>query len=60
MSELQQIIEAAFETRADITPANVEPSVKKAVDEVIELLDCGEARVAEPGDNGWQVNEWLK
>ncbi len=60
MSELRQIIEAAFEKRADITPANVEPSVKKAVDEAIELLDCGEARVAEPGDNGWQVNEWLK
>ncbi len=60
MSELQQIIETAFENRADITPANVEPSVKKAVDEAIELLDSGEARVAEPGDNGWQVNEWLK
>jgi 2,3,4,5-tetrahydropyridine-2-carboxylate N-succinyltransferase len=60
MSELQQIIEAAFENRADITPANVEPAVKKAVDEAIELLDSGEARVAEPGENGWQVNEWLK
>ena len=60
MSELQQIIETAFEIRADITPANVEPSVKKAVDEAIELLDSGKARVAEPGDNGWQVNEWLK
>ena len=60
MSELQQIIEAAFENRADITPANVDPAVKKAVLEAIEMLDCGEARVAEPGDNGWQVNEWLK
>ena len=60
MSELQQIIEAAFEIRADITPANVEPSVKKAVDEAIELLDSGKARVAEPGENGWQVNQWLK
>ena len=60
MSELQQIIETAFEIRADITPANVDPAVKKAVDDAIELLDSGEARVAEPGDNGWQVNEWLK
>ena len=60
MSELQSIIEAAFEKRADITPANVEPSVKNAVLETIELIDAGEARVAEPADNGWHVNEWLK
>jgi 2,3,4,5-tetrahydropyridine-2-carboxylate N-succinyltransferase len=60
MSELQQIIEAAFEDRAHTTPANVEPAVKRAVDEAIELLDSGKARVAEPCDGGWQVNEWLK
>jgi len=60
MSELQQVIEAAFENRADITPANVDPAVKQAVDDAIELLDSGKARVAEPGDSGWQVNEWLK
>ncbi len=60
MSELQSIIEAAFDNRADITPAKVEPSVKNAVLEAIELIDSGEARVAEPTDNGWKVNEWLK
>ena len=60
MTELQQIIEAAFENRADITPANVEPTVKQAVLKAIEMLDSGQARVAEPGENGWQVNEWLK
>lgn len=60
MSDLQQTIEAAFENRADITPANVDPTVKNAVLEAIEMLDCGEARVAEPSDDGWQVNEWLK
>ena len=60
MSDLQQTIEAAFENRADITPANVDPTVKKAVLEAIELLDSGKARVAEPSDDGWQVNEWLK
>ena len=60
MSELQSIIEAAFENRADITPTNVEPGVKNAVLEAIELLDSGQARVAEPGADGWQVNEWLK
>ena len=60
MSELQHTIEAAFENRAEITPANVDPAVKNAVLEAIDLLDSGAARVAEPVDSGWQVNEWLK
>ncbi len=60
MSELQSIIEVAFENRADITPTNVDPAVKNAVLEAIELIDSGEARVAQPTANGWQVNEWLK
>ena len=61
MSDIQQIIEDAFERRADITPRNVETLVKDAVTEAIDLLDSGKARVAEPKDGGgWQVNEWLK
>jgi 2,3,4,5-tetrahydropyridine-2-carboxylate N-succinyltransferase len=60
MSELQLIIEAAFENRAKITPVNVEPAVKSAVLEVIELIDSGQVRVAEPVEKGWQVNEWIK
>ncbi|MCP4078411.1 MAG: 2,3,4,5-tetrahydropyridine-2,6-dicarboxylate N-succinyltransferase [Gammaproteobacteria bacterium] len=60
MSDIQQIIEDAFERRADITPRNVETLVKDAVTEAISLLDSGQARVAEPVDGGWQVNEWLK
>jgi len=60
MSELQTIIEAAFENRADINPANVDPSVKNAVLETIDLIDSGSVRVAEPTADGWHVNEWLK
>ncbi len=61
MSDIQQIIEDAFERRADITPHNVEIQVKDAVTEAIDLLDSGKARVAEPrGTGNWQVNEWLK
>jgi 2,3,4,5-tetrahydropyridine-2-carboxylate N-succinyltransferase len=60
MADLQQIIEQAFENRAEITPANVDAEVKGAVLEAIELLDSGAQRVAEPADGGWQVNEWLK
>ncbi len=60
MPDLQQTIEQAFENRADITPSIVEPQVKQAVLDAIELLDSGEKRVAEPSAEGWKVNEWLK
>jgi 2,3,4,5-tetrahydropyridine-2-carboxylate N-succinyltransferase len=60
MSELRQIIEQAFENRAEINPGNVDPGVKQAVVDAIELLDSGQRRVAEPVEGGWQVNEWLK
>ncbi|KMQ72704.1 2,3,4,5-tetrahydropyridine-2,6-dicarboxylate N-succinyltransferase [Chryseobacterium koreense] len=33
---------------------------QKSIREVIRLLDLGELRVAEPTENGWQVNEWVK
>ncbi len=60
MSELQQVIEQAFENRADINPANVDPAVKNAVLEAIDLLDSGAARVAEPNDDGWRINPVLR
>lgn len=61
MSNLQQIIEEAFEIRADITPRNVDTHVKEAVNEAITKLDSGELRVAERRAVGdWVVNEWLK
>ena len=75
MQELQQIIEEAFERRADITPRNVEPKVKDAVMTVIDLLDKGELRVAErkmvpdrndlPGaaemsHEEWVTHQWIK
>ena len=61
MSDIQNIIEQAFENRAEITPRNVETHVKEAVNEAINLLDSGKARVAEQkGVGDWVVNEWLK
>ncbi len=33
---------------------------RAAIREVIEKLNLGQLRVAEPGANGWMVNEWVK
>ncbi len=60
MSDIQSIIDTAFERRAEITPRTVETRVKDAVYEAIELLDSGKARVAEKKDRVWVMNEWLK
>ncbi len=60
MSDIQNIIETAFENRAEITPRNVDTIVREAVTEALEKLDKGEARVAEKQDGKWVVNEWLK
>ncbi|MEP7245532.1 MAG: 2,3,4,5-tetrahydropyridine-2,6-dicarboxylate N-succinyltransferase [Gammaproteobacteria bacterium] len=60
MSNLQPIIEEAFERRASITPSNAEAPLLTALDEVIGLLDTGRARVAEKKEGKWVVNEWLK
>ena len=56
MNQLQSTIEQAWENRALLQEENT----TKAIREVIDLLDAGTLRVAEPTDNGWQVNEWVK
>ena len=59
MSDLAAKIEAAFDARDTVTPAS--DDVRLIVDEALELLDSGAARVAEPdGQGGWKVNQWLK
>jgi 2,3,4,5-tetrahydropyridine-2-carboxylate N-succinyltransferase len=59
MSDLANKIEAAWEARDGVTPASSD--VREIVDAALDLLDSGEARVAEPdGKGGWLVNQWLK
>ena len=53
MQQLQNVIESAFERRADITPANVDTVTREAVNQVIALLDSGALRVAEKIDGQW-------
>lgn len=60
MSDIQQIIEQAFDNRADITPANADANVRNAVNEALVMLDNGDARVAAKQNGDWVVNQWLK
>ena len=57
---IQTTIEKAFEDRASITPTNADKAVREAVAKTIEMLDSGEARVAERKNGQWVVNQWLK
>ena len=58
-ANLQQIIETAFENRDSIS-FETKGEVRDAVNEALNLLDSGKARVAEKGNSGWVVNQWLK
>src|SRR5258708_1751493 len=59
-AELARTIDDAFERRDGIGPATKGPA-REAVDAALELLDSGQARVAEKTGNGsWRVNQWLK
>lgn len=56
MSTLQSVIEKTWEDRSLLK----EVATKNSIREVIEQLDKGALRVAEPGEGGWKVNEWVK
>ena len=62
-AQLEAAIEAAWENRADVTPAS--DDVRAVVEQALALLDGGKVRVAEKvasGETGseWRVNQWLK
>jgi len=61
MSDIQTVIEEAFERRAEFTPHTMPAEVRDAVKAALERIDSGTDRVAEPrGTGDWHVNEWLK
>jgi 2,3,4,5-tetrahydropyridine-2-carboxylate N-succinyltransferase len=60
MQDLRDIIERGFESGGKMADATETEQLNDAVRSAIEMLDSGDARVAEPGDDGWQVNQWLK
>ena len=62
MDPRQSIIEAAFEDRANINPANASAEIKSTVNSIITDLDTGKLRVASRiGDTqNWETHQWLK
>ncbi|WJY14133.1 2,3,4,5-tetrahydropyridine-2,6-dicarboxylate N-succinyltransferase [Pectobacteriaceae bacterium CE90] len=60
MQQLQNIIETAFEHRAEITPTNVDSATRDAINQVISQLDSGSLRVAEKINGQWVAHQWLK
>lgn len=60
MSNVQTIIEQAFENRADFSPSSAPADVHAAVNQVLAGLDNGSLRVAEKTSGEWVVNEWVK
>ena len=61
VEELKFHIDSAWERRTMLTPEEIEWATRPSVERVIEGMESGEFRVAEPdGKGGWQVNEWLK
>jgi 2,3,4,5-tetrahydropyridine-2-carboxylate N-succinyltransferase len=60
VSELQSIIDLAWDSRASINAAN-SPQIFEAVETVIAELNAGRIRVAErQGVGQWTVNQWVK
>jgi 2,3,4,5-tetrahydropyridine-2-carboxylate N-succinyltransferase len=54
--ELQELIQAAWANRELLKEVDYVEAVKTAIEEI----DKGRLRTAEPTDQGWQVNEWVK
>ena len=60
MSELQTLIEQAWEDRASIDPQSASAELRDGVSQALADLDQGRARVAEKIDGEWVVHQWLK
>lgn len=59
LDALEKTIEAAWETR-DSIDTTTKGEIPEAVNQALDALDSGEARVAEKVKGTWVVNQWLK
>ena len=56
MNNLESIVNQAWDNRELLH----KKEVTEAIQQIIDQLDSGDLRVAEPGTEGWKVNEWVK
>ncbi|GAB4199308.1 MAG: 2,3,4,5-tetrahydropyridine-2,6-dicarboxylate N-succinyltransferase [Wenzhouxiangellaceae bacterium] len=55
-----ELIEHYWQQRAELKAGQAPAELSQLIDDALHGLEQGSWRVAEPGDEGWQVNEWLK
>ncbi len=60
MEKLAPMIESAYESRSTLDPTRVDPLLREAVFQVIDALEAGTLRVAEPINGEWKVHQWIK
>ena len=60
MSQLQIVIDRAWDDRANISPSSAPADVRDAVNETIDQIDRGTLRVAEKLNNQWVTHQWAK
>ncbi|NNE55721.1 MAG: 2,3,4,5-tetrahydropyridine-2,6-dicarboxylate N-succinyltransferase, partial [Flavobacteriales bacterium] len=56
LEELKNKVEAAWEDRSQLQNS----STVEAIEKVLELIDLGKLRTAQPAGEEWQINEWVK
>ncbi len=60
MLELEQTINHYFENRDTLSPKTAPTELLDSLTQVFDQLDQGQIRVAEPKNNSWVVNAWIK
>lgn len=60
MKQLQATIEQAWNQKQNLSKAELINRYETAINQALDFLESGRARVAEPIGDKWQVNEWLK
>ena len=60
MHELEQLIDAAWEDRANLKPGTAPAKIGEAVNHIIGELDSGALRVAEKINDEWVTHQWIK
>lgn len=58
--EWKVAVEAAWERRAELGATDADAPLRAQVDGVLDALESGQVRIAEPVDGAWRVHDWLK